>query len=106
MNKILVVIATLALTVNVARADELDRAIDLLYKANDKVQTAIDKDICTYDASKPVPAIGAAYNLKHADVQTYNEIADALQRAYDSTDGTDSAEDAVADKFCVAVSER
>jgi hypothetical protein len=77
-------------------------SVDLLLKANDRVQAAIDSDFCQSDESSTTRGDTLSANNR----AVYDRIMSALDKEFAATNGTDSAVEAIADNFCDAVSNR
>ena len=78
-------------------------AISALYVANDTVQRAVTHDYCEMDA---VTMIATQTPLTGENARQYGHVVDALQAAFDASEGTDSALMTVSDDFCFGASER
>ena len=84
----------LALATTSAHAGQ---AIDMAYDSNNRVQAALDYEICE---------IGHPVALSATERARFVEVRNALDAAYDASNGTDSAVEAIEQGFCADMGER
>lgn len=100
--------ARVALTVGAAHAEINEQiapatsaAVSALYVANDTVQVAVMTDWCS-DADERL----VGDDLTGENARQYDLVGDAIQYAFDATNGTDAAVEGALSDFCAWAGER
>jgi len=105
MQKLLIRAALSLFHVTGAAAAPLDSAVTALYQANATVQRAVDLDACQgFDMLAENKTARA--RLSRQNAKTYDAIARELGKAYEASEGTDSALEQVNAAFCEAIENR
>jgi len=111
----LVVLATPAL----AGKSLTSKAVSAMLRANDRVQVALDHDVCSVldttiqwpeDAGKDASDMSDNYDFRRKlnarDGRSYDKARDKLHAAYAATNQTDGELEAIVQVYCEAVATR
>jgi hypothetical protein len=83
-----------------------EKAIAAMLRANDRVQTALDQDVCSQPDDIMTEHLEARATLRARDAKSYDRVRARLGVAYAATNQTDGELIAVDSAFCEAVAQR